>query len=130
MRKLQRPRIFSRALVLLLLCAGCGQKSDIPHPVIAMPGEEITASVSLSHAELDATAETAAVYRMIVPTKAELEMQIASIVSLEDAAETWLAGDDRYYSFDDGRMVTVNSAIGFWSYTRELDFSQPDDQPF
>lgn len=129
MRKLQRPRIFSRALVLLLLCAGCGQKSDIPHPVIAMPGEEITASVSLSHAELDATAETAAVYRMIVPTKAELEMQIASIVSLEDAAETWLAGDDRYYSFDDGRMVTVNSAIGFWSYTRELDFSQPDDLP-
>ena len=48
---------------------------------------------------------------------------------LEDASETWLTGDDRYYSFDDGRMVTVNSDIGFWSYTREFDFSQPIDLP-
>ena len=129
MRKPRRPRIFSRALVLLLLCAGCGQKSDIPHPVIAMPGEEITADVSLDGAELDTTAKTEAVYRMLVPSKAELEAQIASVARLEDASETWLTGDDRYYSFDDGRMVTVNSDIGFWSYTREFDFSQPVDLP-
>ena len=129
MRKPQRPRIISRALVLLLLCAGCGQKSDIPHPVIAMPGEEITANVSLDGAELDTTAKTEAVYRMLIPSKAELEAQIASVARLEDASETWLTGDDRYYSFDDGRIVTVNSDIGFWSYTRELDFSQPDDLP-
>ena len=124
-----RPIPYALTLILLLLCAACGKKSDIPHPVIAMPGEEITANVSLDNVELDTSAKTVPVYRMIIPTKAELEGQLASIVSLEDAEETWLVGDEKYYSFDDGRMVTVNSAIGFWSYTRELDFSPPEDLP-
>ena len=131
MRKNPQTRSISYALtlVLLLLCAGCGQKSTIPHPVIAMPGEEITANVSLDNAELDTSVKTAPVYRMIVPTQAELEGQIASVARLEDATETWLVGDEKYYSFADGCMVTVNSAIGFWSYTQELDFSQPTDLP-
>lgn len=129
MEQKSRTRMIFHALILLLLLAGCGEKTDIPHPVIAMPGEEITANVSLDSAELDTAAKTEAVYRMLVPSKAELEAQIASVARLEDVSETWLTGDDRYYSFDDGRMVTVNSAIGFWSYTREFDFSQPADLP-
>ena len=116
-------------LTIVILCTACGQQSDIPHPVIAMPGEEITAAVSLEKAELDTSAKTTPVYRMLVPTKAELEAQIASVAKLEDASESWVTGDEKYYSFADGRTVTVNSAIGFWSYTRELDFSPPEDLP-
>ena len=93
-------------------------QSVISHPVIAMPGEEITAEVSLEKAELDTSAKTAPVYRMLVPTKAELDAQIASVAKLEDASETWVTGDERYYSFADGGTVTVNRAIGFWYYTR------------
>ena len=129
MRKFQPPIVSALTLVLLLLFTACGQKSTIPHPVIAMPGEEITAEVSLEKAELDTSAKTAPVYRMLVPTKAELETQIASVARLEDASETWVTGDEKYYSFADGRTVTVNRAIGFWSYTRELDFSTPEDLP-
>ena len=129
MRKPHPTILSALTLALLLLFTACGEQSDIPHPVIAMPGEEITANVSLDGAELDTTAKTEAVYRMLIPSKAELEAQIASVARLEDASETWLTGDDRYYSFDDGRMVTVNSDIGFWSYTRGFDFSQPIDLP-
>ena len=124
------PTILSAlTLVLLLLFTGCGQQSDIPHPVIAMPGEEITAEVSLEKAELDTSSKMAPVYRMLVPTRAELDAQIASVAKLEDASETWVTGDERYYSFADGGTVTVNRAIGFWSYTRELDFSPSEDLP-
>ncbi len=129
MRK-PHPAILSiLTLAIVLLCTACGQQSAIPHPVIAMPGEEITAAVSLENAELDTSAKTAPVYRMLVPTKAELEAQIASVARLEDAAETWVTGDEKYYSFADGRTVTVNSAVGFWSYDRELDFSPPENLP-
>lgn len=129
MRKPYHRIISALPLVLLLLFTACGSKSTIPHPVIAMPGEEITAAVSLENAELDTSVKTAPVYRMLVPTKAELDAQIASIARLEDASETWVTGDEKYYSFADGRTVTVNSAVGFWSYTRELDFSLPENLP-
>lgn len=129
MRKSHPPILFALTLVLLLLFTGCGQQSTISHPVIAMPGEEITAAVSLEKAELDTSAKTAPVYRMLVPNKAELEAQIASVAKLEDASETWVTGDEKYYSFGDGRTVTVNRTIGFWSYTREFDFSPPEDLP-
>ena len=109
MRKPHPTILSALTLALLLLFTACGEQSDIPHPVIAMPGEEITANVSLDGAELDTTAKTEAVYRMLIPSKAELEAQIASVARLEDASETWLTGDDRYYSFDDGRMVTAVS---------------------
>ncbi len=129
MRKSHPSILFALTLVLLLLFTACGQKSTIPHPVIAMPGEEITAAVSLEEAELDTAAKTAPVYRMLIPTKAELEAQIASVARLEDASETWVTGDERYYSFADGRTVMINRTVGFWSYTRELDFSPPEDPP-
>ena len=116
-----KPLYFSVAV--LIACTGCGQEISIPHPVIAMPGEAIDVDVYMDQASLDTSNDSESVYRMIVPSNSDIEAQIGSVVSIESANDTWVAGDDTYYSFDDGKMVTVNSNIGFWSYTTEYEFS-------
>lgn len=119
------------AVTVLMACTGCNQKISIPHPVIAMPGEAIDVDVYMGQASLDISNDTEPVYKMIVPSISDIEAQIGSIVSIESANDSWVAGDDTYYSFDGGKMVTVNSNIGFWSYTKEYEFSDdislPDD---
>lgn len=132
MRNPHHSILSALTLARLLLFTGCGQQSDIPHPVIAMPGEDDHGGgVPGESGTGTPPRRRAPVYRMLVPTKAELEAQIASVAKLEDASETWVTGDERYYSFagrgdGDGeprhRLLVLHPGAGF-SPSEDL----PDD---
>lgn len=111
-------------LIFSIFLSGCGTADvTIPHPIISLPGGETDIPVNLDSASLQNTGNTQAVYEMIVPSVEELTLQIGSVATLSDAETSWVAGENKFYSFEDGSVVTLDESLGFWSYSQVTNYS-------